>query len=296
MFPPRVVLAAVDFSDSSRVALGCAARLARQCGAELHVLHAQDPLLAEAARAAGIELVAESRSELAAFAAATVPATSLPDLHAHVVTGPAVDVVRDIAIREGADLIVVAAHGMSGAERTVFGSTTEGVLRHADTSVLVVPDTWQPPRPEAADLSGTGPVVAALDLTMPAIAAVRAACRLAETLGTSVEAVHVVPDLPVLARWSAHAGEAIRQRTEAARAELGAALHHVAANVPIALHVDTGRIEDRLAERLASAGGPHPLLVLGRRLHKDRGGSPGSTAYRVLTLTRVPVLMYLEEQ
>jgi hypothetical protein len=65
--------------------------------------------------------------------------------------------------------------------------------------------------------------------------------------------------------------------------------------VPITLHVETGRVEERLADRVAAAGGTHPLLVLGRRLRKDRGGSPGSTAYRVLTLTRVPVLMYLEE-
>ena len=66
MFPPRVVLAAVDFSEPSRVALVCAARLARQCGAELHVLHAEDPLLAEAARAGGVDLAGETRDELLA--------------------------------------------------------------------------------------------------------------------------------------------------------------------------------------------------------------------------------------
>ena len=39
------ILAATDFSDRSLVALGFAARLACRFGAELHVMHAQDPLL-----------------------------------------------------------------------------------------------------------------------------------------------------------------------------------------------------------------------------------------------------------
>ena len=49
------------------MALDFAARLANQCGATLHVLHAQDPLLAAAAQSEGIDLVRESREELARF-------------------------------------------------------------------------------------------------------------------------------------------------------------------------------------------------------------------------------------
>jgi nucleotide-binding universal stress UspA family protein len=50
MIPPCLILAPADFSDCSRVALAFAARLAQHCGAELHVLHAEPPLLAAAAR------------------------------------------------------------------------------------------------------------------------------------------------------------------------------------------------------------------------------------------------------
>src|SRR5688572_4137106 len=131
MFPPRAVLAAVDFSEPSRAALVYAARLARQCKAILHVLHAEDPLLAGAARAAGIDLPSETREELGAFMQDAAPAGDWAPLD-HVVTGPAVDVICDIAARERADVIVIGMRGMSGAERTVFGSTTEGVLRRAD--------------------------------------------------------------------------------------------------------------------------------------------------------------------
>lgn len=68
MTRPRSILAAVDFSDASRVALQFAARLAHQCQAELHVLHAEDPLLNAAARHHGIDLSSETREELETLA------------------------------------------------------------------------------------------------------------------------------------------------------------------------------------------------------------------------------------
>ena len=152
MFPPRAILAAVDFSEPCRVALTCAARLAKQCRAHLHVLHAEDPLLASAAHAKGIDLNAETRAELGAFMLSAFPAGEWTPSH-HVVDGAPVEAICHIAERESADLIVVGARGMSGLETAVFGSTTEGVLRKADTSVLVVPQSWTPPRPDLNDLS-----------------------------------------------------------------------------------------------------------------------------------------------
>jgi nucleotide-binding universal stress UspA family protein len=292
MFPPRVVLAAVDFSDSSRVALGFAARLAAQTGAALHVLHAEDPMLASAARAAGVDITAETRAELEPFVRSAIPAgQAAPRLH--VATGPAVETLCDVATREQADLVVMGVRGMSGAERAMFGSTTEGVLRKADVSVLVVPGTWTPPRPDARDLSGLGPVVAAVDVTEPALAAAAAACQLASALGTSVEAVHVVPAAAALARWSAHAEAAVHDQVEAARDELTSALQSACSGVPLQLNVETGRVADCLAEAVAPGTSRSPILVLGRRTSADRGGAPGTTAYRVLASVAVPVLMHL---
>jgi nucleotide-binding universal stress UspA family protein len=295
MLPPRVVLAAVDFSEPSRVALNVAARLAIQSGASLHVLHAEDPLLASAARAAGVELASETRGELQAFVQSAVPAGRLAAPALHVVTGPPVETLCDIAQREKADVVVMGVHGMSGAERALFGSTTEGVLRKADVSVLVVPATWTPPRAGGDDLSGVGPVVAAVDLAEPSIEAATAACRLAALLGTSVDAVHVVPALPALGRWSSHAETAVQARLTTARSELAAALQNRCRDVPLRLRVETGRVAEQLAAAVAPGSAGHPILVLGRRTRADRGGAPGSTAYRVLATADVPVLMVLPE-
>lgn len=295
MFPPRVVLAAVDFSEPSRVALVFAARLAKQSGAELHVLHAEDPLLAGAARAGGVDLTVEIREELGTFMRRAAPAGDWAPMH-HVVTGPAVEVIRDIAVRERADVIVVGMRGMSGAERALFGSTTEGVLRKAETSVLVVPGRWTPPQPASGDLTGTGPIVAGVELSTAALAAARAACRLAALLGTAVHAVHVVPPLAVPARWSAHADAALQTRIDTTRAELTAALRDLNAEHPIRLLVKTGRIAEELAAAVAPAAGTHPILVMGRRTLDGRGGAPGSIAFRALGMAAVPVLMYLPEE
>lgn len=295
MMPPRSILAAVDFSESSRVSLDFAARLAAHCGVPLHVLHAQDLLLASAASSRSIDLRRETRQELVRFTAHLSQVAKGTPIHHHVVTGHATAVICDIAAREQVDLIVVGAHGISKVERAMFGSTTEGVLRRADVSVFVVPDSWTPPRPETADLSGMGPVVAAIESSCAALAGTAAACRLADALGTSVSAIHVVPDLPVLERWREHAHAAVLAQATRARQDISAALVGLQTSSPVPLDVEIGSVPDRLAHA-ATASGPHSILVLGRRPRTSQLGAPGATAYRVLALAQVPVLMHVTQE
>lgn len=292
MIPPRSILAAVDFSDASRTALALAARFARQCGAALHVLHAEDPLLSAAAHHAGIDLGRETDEELQRFITTAWPAAECSPQR-HAVTGGAVDVVLDTARRVRAQVVVVGSRGMSGAERLVFGSTTEGVLRRAAVSVLVAPAEWAPPRPDAPDLSGVGPVVAAVDLSDdPSVAGAKAACALASLLGTSVELVHVVPDLTVLSRWRAHADAVVRDRVAAAQQELNLLAASLGCSVPVTVRVEAGAVPNRLAEAVAPGHDRAPVLVLGRKAPRA-GAAPGATAYRVLSLANVPVLMHV---
>ena len=176
----------------------------------------------------------------------------------------------------------------------VFGSTTEGVLRKADTSVLVVPEGWTPPRPDLNDLTGTGPVVVGLEATPASIAAARVGAELAGLLGTSVDVRHVVPAIPVLARWTSYAEKAQKARVEAARAEI-ASTARLAGLAPGAVQIEIGPVAEQLAQAVAAGSERHPLLVLGRRTSTERGGAPGSTAYRVLSLGAAPVLMILPE-
>jgi nucleotide-binding universal stress UspA family protein len=295
VIPPRAILAAVDFSEPSRVALEFAARLANQSRAALHVLHVEDPLLAAAARTQGIDLSHETREELARFTAPSLAAAWTP-LNHHVVSGQSTQTICDIASREQADFIVLGVHGMSGVTRALFGSTTEGVLERAATPVFVIPDSWVPPHPAAKDLSGMGPVIAAIESSCSAVAGAAAAARLAETLKTTVSAIHVVPALHVLDRWRPHAEAAVAEQMTKARTELETALVGAKTDLDIPLRIVTGSIPEQLAAAVATSG-PHSMLVMGRHVRGSRRGVPGATAYRVLGLAHVPVLVHcLSEQ
>jgi nucleotide-binding universal stress UspA family protein len=177
--------------------------------------------------------------------------------------------------------------GISAAEHLMFGSTTEALLRNADVSVLAVPDGWHPPRPDTRDLTGTGPVVAAVELTETAMQAVAAAGRLAEVLQTSVEAIHVVPGLRVLNRWQSHASTVLEAREATAARAVEDALQRITIRVPLTLRVESGNVAEHVADAVADSKERHPLLVLGRR-----PSAAGATAYRILTLAKAPVFQY----
>lgn len=290
MLPPTRILAAVDFSEPSRTALDFAARLAVQCGAELHVMHAEDPLLAAAARSRGLDLAAESREALRAFIAETWPARTC-EARVHVIDGDAVHSVLNLAHREYADLIVLGAHGMSGAGRLVFGSTAEGVLRRADLSVILVPDTWQAPHPARTDLDGTGPIVCGVDLTIPSIEAAAAGVKLAERLGTQAVLIHVIPQMGVLDRWRDDAERATRDEMARVQPELEAMTRHLGTDASRRIEVMSGSVPQCLAD--AAHASPHALLVMGRALRDGGYTPPGTNAYRALTLAHVPVMMHV---
>ena len=294
MIPPRAILAAVNFSDTARVALVFAARLAQHCGAELHVLYAEHPLLDAAADHAGIRLGRNTHDELQRFIVGAWPAAQCSP-ESHVIAGAAVDVILDVAHRHHADLVVVGRCGMSGAERLVFGSTTEGLLRRTDLSVLIAPAEWMPPYPNALDLSGLGPLVAVVDLSDgPSIAAAKAACKLASILGTSLEIVHFVPDLAVLSRWRAHADAC--DRVAAARQEIEVLVRGLGCSVAVEMRVESNGGPNRLAEAAGHASDRAPIVVLGKKTPGSTGTGPRPIAYRVLSVAAVPVLMHVVDR
>jgi nucleotide-binding universal stress UspA family protein len=293
MFPPQSIVAAVDFSEPSREALALAARFARHCGARLHVVHVEDPLLTAAAAREGIDLGGETREELQRFVDTTPPAAACTPCW-DVITGPPASGILQVAERERADLIVVGTHGMSGPGRLLFGSVTEGVLRHANRSILVAPDHWVAPRPETDDLSGSGPVVVGIDFCASSAAVARVACALAERLQTSVEALHVVAEPSLLDRWRARAAPALADTVTIARRDLAVLMNGLGATAEITTTVDTGNVAERLTEAATPIGGRHPFIVVGRRNSRTRDGAPGAVAYRVATLAGAPVLMHYE--
>ena len=116
---------------------------------------------------------------------------------------------------------------------------------------------------------------------------------MAAALGTSVEFLHVVQNLAVRGRWRVHAEAVLRDRVVATRQERELLIQGIACAVPTALRLETGVVQDRLADAATSRPEKAPLLVLGRKMPGAHGAAPGTIAYRVLSAGTVPVLMYI---
>lgn len=292
MIPPARVLIAVDFSEGARAALHVAVRLAQQCSAELHVLHAVDAVLAGAAALARIDLPCDMREELRQFVATAEMQPSVTPQY-EVVTGEAAQVILDVAERERIDLIVIGTRGHSAAAWPALGTTIEQVLRRATTSVLAVPADWNPTPRGSADAFGPGPVLVGLDMSCPAIAAASAACQLATVLDTHVTLVHAVPPPQVAPRWQRLAVDAAEKHYVQSSADLARASQAIQATstVRTTLSVGHGSVLDVLTDACRSER--PACVVLGRATQPQAYGPPGSVMTRLLTVAHVPVLMHV---
>jgi nucleotide-binding universal stress UspA family protein len=135
------VLVAIDGSECAAHALEVAASLAAAVGAQIGVVHVIDP------RLVGSETGVPADQQ---WAILRTDAKALLDTAASTLAGPApcwkfvregtpwAEIVES-ARTWPADLLVIGTHGRSGLTRLVFGSTAEGVTRHAPCPVVVVP-------------------------------------------------------------------------------------------------------------------------------------------------------------
>lgn len=142
----RKILVPVDFSACARAGLEYALRLAKAFRSELLLVHSvnvhvyalsdeysmhEAPDILARAEEDALEEMEKLQDEIArrGFKVKT-----------RVAAGPPFDQVCVIAQETKADLIVTSTHGRSGLKHALIGSTAEKIVRHADCSVLVVPN------------------------------------------------------------------------------------------------------------------------------------------------------------
>jgi nucleotide-binding universal stress UspA family protein len=133
------ILVALDGSEFAAHALQVASALAEPLAAQLGLVSVLDIKLvsgeAGVSAAAQLELL---RGEAQGVLDTAAAAASAPHAWKFVREGtPWKEIIRS-AQEWPADLIVVGTHGRSGATRLLFGSTAEGVTRHATVPVVVV--------------------------------------------------------------------------------------------------------------------------------------------------------------
>lgn len=142
---PKCIVAATDFSGTSRAALHVVRDLADAIGAHVHLLHvipdpARLPYGMEAGlvfadlerdwRARAQRSLEQARDEAGLAAGRTALVIAMGDA-AHEIVASA----RSLR----ADIIVMGTHGHGFVARLVMGSVADKVLRHADRPVLIVP-------------------------------------------------------------------------------------------------------------------------------------------------------------
>ncbi len=145
MIAIKKVLLPTDFSDDSRHALTYACAFAEKFGAELHLLHVVQDLVAIVPEP-GLafpppgDYLGELRQS-AERVLATMPdaAWSAGKTVVRVVRQgpPYVEIVR-YAKEAGIDLLVIGTHGRSGLAHVLLGSVAEKVVRKAPCPVLTV--------------------------------------------------------------------------------------------------------------------------------------------------------------
>jgi nucleotide-binding universal stress UspA family protein len=278
----QTIVCAIDFSEHSKKALRLAAELAHRSGARVFAVHVIDFLLAEAAAAAyDVErLKSDADAELRAFVVAAAGSSSVT---AVVRTGRAEQEILAHATECGADLVAMGTHGLGGVRKLLFGSVTEKVLRSVKVPVLAVPHRDG----AAADSTRIGSVAAGLDLEEGSEQVAAHAAALAKELSVALTLMHAIPHGPLAPYAVEVYGQAISSLRSRAEQQMEAIALKFAKQVTVMTEVRLGPAPEELAA-LASAL-PHAIVVIGLGgrglLHR-----PGSTAYRVLSLSQTPVI------
>ena len=136
----KKILIANDGSEGAARALSAAIKLAKEQGVDLHMISVEelpsfpasvDELIEEKSEANHVYEGVTSRA-VAQAQAQGVKLTS------HVVVGHPVSTISDFVESEGFDLLVVGYMGHSALYNRLIGSTTDRLVEHAPSAVLVV--------------------------------------------------------------------------------------------------------------------------------------------------------------
>lgn len=144
----KKILCPVDFSELSDNAAYYACQLADHYGASLLLLHVvypdtqslDLPTAALAATQAQLASATEMMNLLSHRLQATVAQSVAVEIVSMIEIGSAVPLIRQLTVRESADIIVIGARGGGKSLHRLFGSNTLELLQVAPCPVWVVPE------------------------------------------------------------------------------------------------------------------------------------------------------------
>jgi nucleotide-binding universal stress UspA family protein len=287
----HTILCPVDFSDHSQQALAYAALLASRRNGHLVVIFVEDPLLVAAAAVAYDEkaVIDKGRRELRRFVENTVAPFGLrvEQITLDVAAGRPHEEIARTAERLKCEVIVMGAHGRTGTDKLMLGSTTHRLLRRSPLPVLATPPVTGRSRRPSKNWPGKM-IIAPVDIDRHDRADALAAAVVARELDTQLELVHVVEPIhnPPWLELDADRRNLQRQRLAVTRLTQ---LQDELKGVATAVRVETGKPADEIAA--VTSGKQVGLVVMTRRRGQGLfGPRQGSISYQVLCKANTPVL------
>lgn len=145
----RKVLVAIDFSESSQLALEHAREIAASMGAELDLLHvwnvpvflAPDAMIGSSTAQPLARHIAQQAKDLMADCVRNAKEQGAAIHETFVVEGNIAHTICDKAVSGGYDLLVLGTQGRTGLTHLLLGSVAETVVRHSKVPVLTVRNT-----------------------------------------------------------------------------------------------------------------------------------------------------------
>lgn len=144
IYPIRTIVAGIAELEKPDPVLLAAVELAERTGASLHLVHAFElpDLMWDAYARMGYadgELLKQYMDGVQHRLEAHVrERTESPKVHCHAIAGPGAAMIREVATKEAADLVLVGATRRGTLARTILGTTAQRVLRISPAPVLVL--------------------------------------------------------------------------------------------------------------------------------------------------------------
>jgi nucleotide-binding universal stress UspA family protein len=269
------VVCGIDFSDHSRRALAWARFFSAALKQPLIIVHAIEPVLAEAARVTyGPDAMQDSiERELREFLGQD------HTLSVHIGIGEPASVLNGAALSNRASLLVVGTQGLGRAARMWFGSTTMRLLGETTVPLLAVP-------PRSSDAPALSGLVVGTDFSEASHAALATAMDIGAMSNVPVSCIHVVRTLAAHTRWNELVQSGADQAVQAGRRQMA----DLTASVPNGASVHTDiRTGDAAEVLIQAVAGSDQMIVVGLG-GAHTGQRPGTTAYRVVSGADAPVL------
>lgn len=142
----KKILVPTDFSHTGDAALEMASSLARDTGAKLLIVHAEEPPTAYGGGEFYYGMPEPATDELLKMLHKIEPADPAVRYEHRLISGDPAHAIVRLAKDEDVDMIVMGTHGRTGLSRMLMGSVAEAIVRRAGCPVL----TYKQPAKKAA--------------------------------------------------------------------------------------------------------------------------------------------------